>query len=304
MRMLFAMAAAAAMLFCGCARDEGKDAAAGAGASEASVVTPERELELRTKLFLASNPRAGAADAAQLRAVFERTSARHFAEQRVLMAIAAENGIDADAAEVASQLRPLEGAMTQLSEAERADVMALGRAEVVCGKVRDALFDDFYEDVTDDDIGKVRKWSDELAAASAATNAAVRERAAEAWRRLAAGGDFAALAREYSEADEAPAYDWGEFALDEFDDSPELRKALEGMQPGEFSQPVEGDNGLVIVRLTAIDQDSMPPKYSLDRIFFRLAEDVPEYPEDEIRTAIANKFVNEFISGEIEKLSK
>ncbi len=220
------------------------------------------------------------------------------------MAIAAENGIDADAAEVAAQLRPLEGAMTQLSEAERADVMALGRAEVVCGKVRDALFDDFYEDVTDDDIGKVRKWSDELAAASAATNAAVRERAAEAWRRLAAGGDFAALAREYSEADEAPAYDWGEFALDEFDDSPELRKALEGMQPGEFSQPVEGDNGLVIVRLTAIDQDSMPPKYSLDRIFFRLAEDVPEYPEDEIRTAIANKFVNEFISGEIEKLSK
>lgn len=297
MRVWMVVATVAALLLGGCQRDEAQSAPGGI-----SSVTPERELELRTKLFLASNPTAGSAGAAQLRATFERTQNRHFAEQKVLLRIAAENNVDADADEVAAKLRPLEAAMAKLADAEKAEVAVLGKTEVICDKVRDALFDDFYENVTEEEIGKVAKWGDDLSVAAAATNELVRTRAAEVWRKLADGGDFATLAQEYSEAAEAPDCDWGEFTLAELDDSPELCKALEKMQPGEFSSPVEGDNGLMIARLASIDLDAMPPKYNLERIFFRLAEEVPAYSKDEIRAAIANKLVNEFISREIENL--
>lgn len=77
---------------------------------------------------------------------------------------------------------------------------------------------------------------------------AVMERARELHRRLKKGEDFHKLAREYSE--DAAAADGGSLGtfkkgtmLDEFE------KAIEHLNPGEFSEPIRTKVGIHIVRL-------------------------------------------------------
>ena len=47
--------------------------------------------------------------------------------------------------------------MARLTEFDRNDVMALGKAEVVCEKVMESLLDEFYENVSDEEIAARQK---------------------------------------------------------------------------------------------------------------------------------------------------
>ncbi len=66
--------------------------------------------------------------------------------------------------------------------------------------------------------------------------------------RLKNGEDFAALAREFSQGPGAPeGGDLGAFKADQLE--PELRKALEGMEAGQFTDLIIKKNGIQIIKL-------------------------------------------------------
>ena len=103
------------------------------------------------------------------------------------------------------------------------------------------------------------------------------------------GADFADMAARWSEDDDSSSCEWGVFPLVALADSPELQRILPKMSPGDVTPPVEGDNGLVVVRLADVDRSADPVGYCLDRIFFRLPECVPTLSRDEIAGKIAEE---------------
>ena len=122
-------------------------------------------------------------------------------------------------------------------------------------------------------------------AVMAQTNTLIYARATNVWNQLKAGGDFKALARSHTEIPDEVAEDgaWGMIDDSFLRDDPALLAALKNLKPGEFTPPVEGDNGLMIARLDARDEDG---SYSVSRIFFRLPLMI-DYPTAEELVATA-----------------
>ena len=122
-------------------------------------------------------------------------------------------------------------------------------------------------------------------AVMAQTNTLIYARATNVWNQLKAGGDFKALARSYTEIPDEVAEDgaWGMIDDSFLRDDPALLAALKNLKPGEFTPPVEGDNGLMIARLDARDEDG---SYAVSRIFFRLPLMI-DYPTAEELVATA-----------------
>lgn len=124
-------------------------------------------------------------------------------------------------------------------------------------------------------------------AVMAQTNALVHARATNVWNKLKAGADFVATAKTFTEVPEE-AEDNGEWGTldDQFlADDPALLAAIRNLKPGEFTPPMEGDNGLMIAKLDGRTEDG---SYELSRIFFRLPLMV-EYPTPEEIVATARE---------------
>lgn len=131
-------------------------------------------------------------------------------------------------------------------------------------------------------------------AVMAQTNTLIYARATNVWNQLKAGADFKSLARKYTEIPDEVADDgaWGTVDALFLRDDPALLAALRNLKPGTFSPPVEGDNGLMIARLDALEEDG---SYVVSRIFFRLPLmiDYPT-PEELVATAQATHAKNLF----------
>ena len=157
--------------------------------------------------------------------------------------------------------------------------------------------------VTDEEIARLRQRQRNYNQMAAATNDFTFAQATNVWRAIENGElPFGDAVRKYS-TDETDTDDgiWGDFALDYFNDSPVLAKTLSRMESGNISPPVEGDNGLMILRVDdkQVESDGRAV-YSLSRIFFHLPEFYPELDDaafaKEIREARQNRLFNEFIA--------
>ena len=113
-------------------------------------------------------------------------------------------------------------------------------------------------------------------------DALARENAGKAWKRLQDGEDWSKVAAECSEdalVDEANAEfatDWATVGLDGME-YPELAKALPDLNKGDWSRPLEIDEGMVIVKVV----DTIGDRKTLARMLFRMAQpvDVPDSDE-------------------------
>lgn len=157
--------------------------------------------------------------------------------------------------------------------------------------------------VTDEEIARFRQRQRNYNKMAAATNDFTFAQATNVWQALERGElAFGEAVRKYS-TDEANTDDgvWGDFAQDYFNDNPVLAETLSRMEPGNISPPVEGDNGLMILRVDdkQVESDGRAV-YSLSRIFFHLPEFYPELDDaafaKEIREARQNRLFNEFIA--------
>ena len=115
-----------------------------------------------------------------------------------------------------------------------------------------------------------------------ATNRLIHARANAVWRRLKAGEPFEQMVEAYTELPEerADKGEWGLLDRKLLEDSPALLRAVSAIKPGEFSAPVEGDNGLMIARLD--EKNEQNEEYSLSRIYFRLPMYAREAPAEEL----------------------
>lgn len=131
----------------------------------------------------------------------------------------------------------------------------------------------------------------------ALTNAVIYARATNVWEQLKSGADFGDLAQKYTEI-ESEVADKGELGvigLQQIQDEPEFVQTLRELKVGEFSAPVEADNGLSIIRLDSKDVEK--DEYGISRIYFRLPMFVKVLDEKEMEKLLQKEY-NERIVGE------
>ena len=113
-------------------------------------------------------------------------------------------------------------------------------------------------------IKRIKAYNAEMAL----TNAAVYARATNAWEKLKSGEDFKQVARQFSEVprEAKEGGDWGTLGLQQLEPDEALAAWAQKLPPGGFSPPIEGDNGLMILKVDSKKGDD----YKLSRIYFRL----------------------------------
>ena len=119
-------------------------------------------------------------------------------------------------------------------------------------------------DYAKEQIKRIKAYNAEMAL----TNAAVYARATNAWEKLKAKENFKLVARQFSEVprEAKEGGDWGTLGLQQLEPDEDLVKWAQKLQPGQFSPPIEGDNGLMILKVNSKKGDD----YALSRIYFRL----------------------------------
>lgn len=110
-----------------------------------------------------------------------------------------------------------------------------------------------------------------------------------AWKALNDGEKWADVAKEYNEEDPGwndeadPTVEWETFRLKDFF-LPEVATALVGLQPGQYTRPLETEAGLMIVKVLKLEDGV----YTCARIFFRLPKE-GRVPAEKQAVAILRK---------------
>ena len=126
------------------------------------------------------------------------------------------------------------------------------------------------------------------------TNERARARAKEVYAKLKAGGDWTLLAKEYTEdavdGEEREKYaeEWDSFSPDSYI-FPEVGQAVKGLKAGQFSEPVETDDGLLIVRVNSIEDGIC----TCSRIRLRMAADVEIVPPHRVEAYLKQRKLRE-----------
>ena len=284
---LLMLLAVAALLVAGCKKDA--DAILIADGRRFTAVERDREIRLRTKIFGLMRPAASIADAERFRKTLVDSAEEHFIVESGLLRVAQIRGISVSRDEAAARLAPLAPAFGRLDPEERALAEEIAEREVLCSCVVELLKSEIDISVSGEELDAAMERLSAYADMAAATNALIYARATNVWNEIRRGADFASMAVRWSEDDDPSSCEWGAFPLVALADSPELQRILPEMSPGDVTPPVEGDNGLVVVRLVDVDRNADPVSYCLDRIFFKLPECVPTISRDELAEEIAEE---------------
>lgn len=157
-----------------------------------------------------------------------------------------------------------------------------------------------------------------------ATNKIAWANASNVWQKIESKTiTFEEAQEDYNEApNDDMRGGWATVRLVDLTDEPALRKALVKMKKGEYTPPIECDNGICIVKLESTrsannpdDQNDEEPEdaeidddplleYDLKRIFFRLAQEweVPEF--EEARRGIKEAAENKALVAKFAELSR
>jgi hypothetical protein len=279
--------AVVALLVAGCEKDA--DAILIADGKRFTAAERDREIRLRAKIFGLMRPAASIADAERFRKTLADSAEEHFIVESGLLRVAQSRGISVSRDEAATRLAPLASALGRLDPEERTLAEEIAEREALCARVVESLRSEIDVSVSEEELDAAMERLSAYAEMVAATNALVHARATNVWNEIRCGADFDSMAARWSEDDDPSPCEWGAFPLAALADSPELQRLLPEMAPGDITPPVEGDNGLVVVRLVDVDRNADPVGYCLDRIFFKLPECVPTLSRDELAEEIAEE---------------
>ena len=140
--------------------------------------------------------------------------------------------------------------------------------------------------------------------AAEATNKLVFARANKVWEQLKKGANFVEMAKKYSEieAERDDNGEWGTLDLNQFTSDKGVYEWGNKLKVGEFSPPFEGDNGLMILRLDAIDNETKERTFS--RIFFLLPMFSETPNEAEYRKEVQELHKENLLAAKFEELYK
>ncbi len=142
--------------------------------------------------------------------------------------------------------------------------------------------------VTEADMQSAKKRVASYNARAAATNAIIQARMKAVVKKLAAGGDFAKLAKEYTMSkDDGEGGDMGECSLSDFsDESDTYKTAVAQLKTGDVSEVLETATGydiLKAVKYIPKDKSSDSPMWHLQRIQFEKPFFFEEQTDEELR---------------------
>ena len=134
------------------------------------------------------------------------------------------------------------------------------------------------------------------------TNAVIYARATNVWEQLKSGADFGELAQKYTEI-ESEVADKGELGvigLQQIQDEPKFAQVLRELKVGEFSAPVEADNGVSIIRMDSknVEKD----EYGISRIYFKLPMFAKVFDEKEMRKQLQKEYNERIVGEKIEQM--
>ena len=132
------------------------------------------------------------------------------------------------------------------------------------------------------------------------TNAVAHAHATNAWNRLKAGESFETVASEMSELkyERKDKGKWANLDWQQMECDPPLLKYARQLKPGEFSPPIEADNGLMILRVDKKDEKEC----HMSRIFFYLPMYCKVPTAEELEARIKMKHADRVFKGVYDRL--
>lgn len=120
------------------------------------------------------------------------------------------------------------------------------------------------DDYAEKEIQKLRDYNTRMDA----TNLVVHVRATNVWEQIKGGMSFRVAAAKYSslKQERKDKGKWAKLDWPQIESDPELIAWARKLKPGEYSPPIEGDNGLMILMVDAKDDKEC----ELSRIYFSL----------------------------------
>lgn len=146
-------------------------------------------------------------------------------------------------------------------------------------------------------LADIKKWNADMAK----TNALQYVKATNVWQKLKQGADFVKTARVYTELTEEIEDDceWGTLDSQFVEDDPVLARQLKKLKVGEFTPPFDGDGGILIVRLDALEDEEA---YRVSRIFFRKGNVLRPAARADIVRSAEEKYVKELFARRLQAL--
>lgn len=159
--------------------------------------------------------------------------------------------------------------------------------------------------ITPEKIERVKKMRKFQCDWAAKMNAEAKEKAENAYARLKAGEDWLKVAEEMAEdetIDEESgkeyAKNWGEYRLTDLPE--EIAGEISGLKVGEFSSPVEAEDGIVILKV--VEKDGL--LYKLARIGFCITIEPPEESDGQIKRRLEFELIRKHQSELIKPFEK
>lgn len=142
----------------------------------------------------------------------------------------------------------------------------------------------------------------EYNARMALTNALIYAQATNCWKEIKAGADFGEMVKKYSTVDleRNNGGEWGTLGLRQLELDEQLHAFAKENEIGAISPPLEGDNGLMILRIDNRKDDD----FELSRIFFRLPLFNAVLTEEQILKNAQEKYNSALVSKTFRKLKK
>ena len=290
------------------------------GTNEFTMGMAKRLIDLRVKFIKLSMPKGqeiNVEDAISARVL--ASAPFSFPRDCAVADFAATNGIVIGEKDIAlMRKRAMQGAkqgfsswpsfMRKLTAEERATLNERIRIEALAEGVRKWHVANRPAILTDDEIAQYRSRQRKYNEMAEATNRLTFVQATNVWRSIQKGLSFDEAVAKYS-TDESNNDNgvWGDFTSSYFSDNSVIQGLLQKLEPGQITPPVEGDNGLMILRLDSkrIEGDGQSV-YTLSRVFFHLPEFYPEMDDEtfakQLREARQNRCFNDFVTQLAAKL--
>lgn len=311
----------AGCLFVGCDKGETsapKEPVVTVGSHVLTDAMVKSRVALMEALKLRKSPKMDAKQRGKFRATMTKTYPQFFVANAVQEDYAAKEGLAVSDDKVATNRLIVFRAYQQRGEKTYDDMLkALGeagdeleqqvRSEALAATVREHFLKLYPTNIppsyADEQVAEMERQNREMQV----TNAFLFATATNVWNRLQKGEDFAKLAEEYTQVvleKEDGGY-WGEFDADQLSHEPKVVKFGRTAKPGDYTAPIEADNGLMILRLDSREKNEMEvTQFKFSRIFFMLPEFYLPAPKDAILRAAMKRYEDELYERKLVELIK
>ena len=281
---------------------------------ELTLADIEAQVALMAELRLKCAPNLPASELAKFKASLARSYPALFEREALIAAYAEREGIAVAPERLArfktqavrnvripkSRFKDWDGLCGALGERLAKGVEARVCAEALEDEVKARLVaanpTNLPPDFAETRLARIRAFNRDMDA----TNALIHARANEAWEKLKAGAEFGDVAAEYSDLPEErkDRGEWANLDWKQVAEDKNLAIWAKKLNPGEFSPPIEADNGLMIMRLDRKDEKDCV----MSRIYFCLPMFCAEPKPEQIVAEAQREYADNLMKAKLAEL--